>query len=174
MRGEEEVDDEQAEEAQRKLLRKESRSLWSIGTRSCRAWTSSGVGGGSRSSSQTKNRKMGRKSRPTVAGIQDSDIPEARRFLPISLTIPLETMKEQLSPARSSSVLRRPSRYQTTKPQTIPGDTVYEGDKLPAAGQERGQKREPCANRINATRVLARFSEWTSEQTLMPRYLLIV
>ena len=39
---------------------------------------------------------------------------------PKSFTMPLDTMNEQLSPANNSSELRRPSRYHTTKPHTIP------------------------------------------------------
>ena len=79
-------------------------------------------------------------------------------------------MNEQLRPARSISDVRRPSRYQTTMPQTMPSGRPLKkmATTLKFFGATANRSSAVCAIRIIATRLMARLPDLTSEQILMP------
>ena len=106
------------------MPRKARRSAPVIGWRRTRWATSATLACGKRLSIQTETSSSGRKHRPVTAGIQPSLTARSRiGRRPTLFTTPLETMNEQLMADRRISVVRRPSRYQTTSPQIIPSGT---------------------------------------------------
>ena len=95
----------------------------------------------------------------------------AMRARPTSLTTPLETINEQANPASNTSDDRRPSRYWTTIPQTIPSGRPLK--KIAATfhciGSNAKATRAASAKKMKSTSMPARTPRVASEQNLMPR-----
>ena len=95
---------------------------------------------------------------------------------PTSLTTPLATMNEVLSPASRSSEVRRPSRFRTTIPHTMPSGSPLA--KIASAFHSPGRiaKRSSATSAapMRASSAQRRCSSRTSDTHLIPRYLLNV
>ena len=91
----------------------------------------------------------------------------------MSFTTPLARIKEHERPASNSSEVRRPSRYQTTNPQTIPsGRPLAKRAKILSCGGSAANNSSAIS--ATATRPMSmesRRPRVISEQNLMPKYL---
>ena len=136
-----------------------------------RASMSAASGCGSWLRSQTDPTNRGRKQMPVAQGIQNWSIWKVDiSQRPMSLTAPLATMYAQLRPASSISDVRRPSRYSTTSPQTMPSGSPLKkmATTLRLLGKIAKSSRDNSATTIIHTRPRARFWRSISAQTLIP------
>src|SRR5690606_462581 len=143
-----------------------------MGGRASRARASSSVGSGKPSSKRAATKNGSRNNKPVTAGIQYSETPASKRERPTSFTTLLATMKEHDKPASNTSVARRPSRYLTTSPQTIPSGKPLR--KIAKIFSEKGStanaNRASSAKAIKPTSNITRRVRATSETHLIPKY----
>ena len=108
---------------------------------------------------------------PVIAGIQTSDTPASIHIRPTSLTTPLATMYEQLSPASTNSESLLPPSTGQQVPRSSPTARPFSriaSSTFQLDGTTAKTINADCAQMMRTTRTNARLARPNSEQTLMP------
>jgi len=150
---------------------KSLRSPTFIGNLLVRNCSSNKVGGGTLSN-KNWNRSRGITAKhETTNGIQYSDVPQSRiTKAPMERHNPAEKIKLTASDAPNTSVMRLPSRYPNTIPQTKPNGNPFVKRNIKLYGAGTKAKKNQDAPAIAAINKMPNALEcaFNSEITLMP------